>query len=218
MPLDSYANLQASVLDWIARPGDPLVAPAVPDMIVMFEEEARDRLKNRFTEVTLEITPPPATSIIPLPSDYGSMRELYITTSLGNRHMQYQPPYNLDQNLWTYSGYEIAFTIEGLNLRMVGDSGGDDDDDDFVPDTITMVYMQGIPALTSANPTNWLLENYPSLYLWGTLTFAGLYIGDDPRVGGWLQAREAGFQRVQLADRKARYPQGLMIQPDVRNP
>jgi hypothetical protein len=43
MALDSYQNLQGAVLDWLARPGDPLVAPAVPDMITMFEEEARDR-------------------------------------------------------------------------------------------------------------------------------------------------------------------------------
>ena len=45
MPLDTYANLQASILSWLARPGDPLVSPSIPDMIELFEREATRRLK-----------------------------------------------------------------------------------------------------------------------------------------------------------------------------
>ena len=45
MPLSTYAELQASVLGWLARPGDPLVEPAVPDMVRLFEVEANRRLR-----------------------------------------------------------------------------------------------------------------------------------------------------------------------------
>jgi hypothetical protein len=34
----------------------------------------------------------------------------------------------------------------------------------------------------------------------------------------WLGAREAAIERIRLADRRAKYPHGLMIQTDVRNP
>lgn len=211
MPLDSYANLQNSVLDWLARPGDPLVSGCVPDMIVLFEEEARDRLQTRFVEKTIVITPPPDTTVIPLPLDYAELREMWITTNYGNRHFSYQTGRNMDENFWATAGWPVSYTIEGLNLRISGNTGD-------TPDPINMVYLSGIPALSTSAPTNWLLTQYPSAYLWGTLSFAAPYIGDDERIAVWLQAREAAFERIRLADRRAKFPHGLMIQTDVRNP
>jgi hypothetical protein len=212
MPLDSYSNLQNSIMDWLARPADPLIAPAIPDIILMFEEEARDRLRTRFNETVTTITPPPDTTVVPLPSDFVELRELYITTAFGNRHFTYQTPPNMDHNLWYSPGFPAAFTIEGLNLRMTGDSGDN-------PDPINIVYMSGLPGLSAAVPSNWLLQQYPSLYLFGCLTYAEPYIGDDPRFQIWGAAREAGFERIRLADRKAKYTGGpLVIQTDVRNP
>jgi hypothetical protein len=303
MPFDSYANLQSTVLDWLARPGDPLVAPAIPDMIAMFEEEARDRLQTRFTEQTAQLWPIAGLDTIPLPLDYGELRSLWINTAAGRRHFQYQTPRSLDFNLRLYylPNYPAAFTIEGLNLRIVGtpqpvvetpdgESGplvtltpaasatlyqdgriiptsfvgltpqtanaadalssmwvepgtgtavihhasSPNTDQIFAisvvnavdptqaqaqaPGVINIDYLSGIPPLGTAAPTNWLLTKYPSAYLWGTLSFAAPYIGDDPRLQVWLGAREAAIERIRLADRRAKFPHGLMIQTDVRNP
>src|SRR5215831_17360198 len=101
MPLDSYFNLQRSVLDWLARPDDPLVRQEVPTMIQMFEEEARDRLKTRFQEVRTTLVVDPETLSATLPDDFVALRELYLATANGNQHLQYQPPRNMDFNLWT---------------------------------------------------------------------------------------------------------------------
>jgi hypothetical protein len=95
MPLDTYANLQTTVLDWLARPGDPLVAPAVPDMIAMFEEEARDRLQSRFTEKSVAITPDPDSAIV-LPLDW-RLRGVWIDTANGRRRFTFQTPSNMDR-------------------------------------------------------------------------------------------------------------------------
>ncbi|HEX3413096.1 MAG TPA: hypothetical protein VHT00_15360, partial [Stellaceae bacterium] len=69
-----------------------------------------------------------------------------------------------------------------------------------------------------AAPTNWLLTQYPSTYLWGTLSMAAPYIGDDQRMPVWLGMREERIEDIKLADRRAKYPAGLVIQTDVRNP
>lgn len=211
MPLDSYSNLVKSVTDWCARPDDPLLAPAVPDMILMFEEMARDRLRTRFVEKTIQITPPPDTDTIPLPLDYGELREMWVDTMYGRRIFSYQTPPNMDRNLWYVPGWPAAYTIEGLNFRVVGNTGDD-------PDPINMTYLSGLTALGPSTATNWLLTEYPSAYLWGTLAMAGAYIGDDPRIQLWLAAREEKFDDIKLADQKAKYPFGLIIQTDVRNP
>jgi len=212
MPLDSYQNLQKTVLDWLARPDDPLVAPAVPDMILMFEEIARDRLRTRFVEKTVTITPPPSTDTIPLPLDYGELREMWIDTNYGRRVFTYQTPPNMDRNLWYIDGYPQAYTIEGLNLRITGNTA------DSNPDPIHLTYLSGLTGLSAVAPTNWLLTQYPSAYLLGTLSLAAPYIGDDPRIAIWTAGREERIEDIKLADRRAKYPQGLMIQTDTKNP
>jgi hypothetical protein len=199
------------VLDWLARPGDPLVAPAVPDMILLFEEMARDRLRTRFVEKTIVINPPPDTDTIPLPLDYGELRTMWIDTANGRRHFTFQTPVNMDTNLCFLDGYPVAYTIEGLNLRVVGNTGD-------TPDPINLGYLSGLTALSNAAPTNWLLTQYPSTYLWGTLSMAAPYIGDDPRMAVWLGLREERIEDIKLADRRAKYPAGLVIQTDTRNP
>jgi hypothetical protein len=213
MPLDSYQNLQNSVMDWLARPADPLISGVIPDLITLFEEEARDRLKTRFQEAQITLTPPGNTDTFALPLDYEYLREMWINTNYGKRHFTYQTGKNLDTNLYYFSlpGYPVAYTIEGLNLRVVGNPGD-------APDPINIIYMQGLPALSATVPTNWLLKNYPSAYLFGTLTMAAPYIGDDPRLAVWLQGRESVMERIKLADRKNRWPEGLMIQTDTKNP
>lgn len=43
----------------------------------------------------------------------------------------------------------------------------------------TLIYWARIPALTDAQPTNWLLTKAPDAYLYGALTHAGSYLEDD---------------------------------------
>jgi hypothetical protein len=45
MAFDTYANLQTAIMLWLARPNDPLLVNSVPDMITLFEAEARRRLR-----------------------------------------------------------------------------------------------------------------------------------------------------------------------------
>lgn len=211
MALDTYTGLKDSILNWLARPGDPLVAPTVPDMIIMFEEEARDRLKTRFAETPVTLTPDPHSTTLTLPDDFAELREAWVDVNnagSGRQPLFFHEPHNLDTQVWACPGSTYAFTIEGLKMRFVGDSGDD-------PQPIHLNYWQGVPALSDTVTTNWLLRQYPSLYLFGSMSFAEAFIGDDERIGGWVQFRDATLERIARADRKARYTGGpLVIQPD----
>ena len=211
MPLDTYANLQKSIADWLARPDDPLLTPTIPDMITMFEEMARNRLQTRFVEKQVTVTPTPHNSVIPLPLDYAQMREVWIDTNHGRRVFSYQTPANMDHNLWYTPGHPAAYTIEGLSMRITGDPGD-------APDPINLSYLTGITSLSNAVPTNWLLDEYPSAYLFGSLAMAAPFIGDDSRIAVWMAGREERIEDIRLADRKAKYPHGLVIQTDTKNP
>ena len=212
MALDTNSALQATVLRWLARPADTAISSDVPDMITLFEEEARDRLRTRFNEIDTTITTTSGLATVALPTMFEGARELVLQGS-PNQVLTYVTPEQMDETWPDSASHDqpLVFTIIGLNFRFAP-----------IPDsayTIRLVYMQGIPALSGAGGTNWLLANYPSLYLWGTLAMAEAFIGHDERIALWVAAKEAAFDRLLLADRKVRWSgQTLQIKTDVGNP
>lgn len=213
MALDTNANLQTAVLNWLIRPGDALISPSVPDMIVLFEVEARDRLKTRFNEAQTTLTTVAGNPRVTLPADYWELRSIKIEGVPTGRPV-YMTPEQMDET-WTgdQKDQPVNYTIEGLTLRLAP-----------TPDTaytIDLGYMQGLTGLASLGDggTNWLLTRYPDLYLFGTLAEAEGFIADDERISGWLGRREAAFNRVSLTDIKARWSGSvLQIKTDVGNP
>lgn len=185
MPFSTYDELQASILNWLGRPDDPLVAPAVPDFIVLFETEARDRLQGRFAE-QLDVEIWGTDGVFPLPYDFASVRRVMY----GGASLRFHPPYVVD-DMTEGGGRPLWYTIEGLQLRIAP-----------APDTdqpLVLDYIQGLPALSTRIQSNWCLKQYPDLYLYGSLAAAEGYIGNDERVAGWIQLRDAAFERVRRA-------------------
>ena len=76
MALDTYSGLQTAILSWLARPGDTLVEPAVPDMIRLFEREATRRLKVAGAEKRASLTA--LSSAVLLPADFGELTPRHI--------------------------------------------------------------------------------------------------------------------------------------------
>lgn len=212
MALDTYANLQTSILNWLARPGDTLISAAAPDMIALFEAAARDRLRTRFEEVSSTLTATGGTATVALPADFWEFRGPPRLRTNPVVSLVYMAPAEL-YDTWasTTTDRPVNYTIEGLNLKF-----GPTPDAVY---TVDIDYMQGLPSLSDSAPTNWLLTRYPDLYLFGSLVMAEAFIGDDDRAVGWLQATEGIYARIAESDRKARWSGGpLTVQTDVRNP
>jgi hypothetical protein len=69
--------------------------------------------------------------------------------------------------------------------------------------TIDMVYYGKIPALSTANTTNWLLTKAPDVYLYGALTHAAPFLMDDQRMAVFSQIYLARVQSLQDESQKA---------------
>ena len=212
MALDSYSSLQTTVATWLGRPADTNIADNVADMITLFEAEARRRLKTRFNEVETTLTTVGGTATVALPSDFGEMREIKITDSSDDETLKFAPPAQMDEAYASLTTDEpILYTIEGTNLRLKP-----------VPDTaysITILYMQTLPALSNSATTNWLLTHHPDAYLFGTLAEAEAFIGDDPRFPLWKQRRDEVFASILVSDEVARWSGGpLIMKTDTGNP
>jgi hypothetical protein len=199
MPFTSYSELQTAVMNWLARPNDPLIAPSVPDMVTLFEREARRRLKVGDAEQRAYMTVS-GTAVVALPPD---CRELRLVTS-GGQPLLYVTPIELPGG----AGPPFKYTLHGRELRLGPGPSGDV--------TIEILYQTGVPPLSDANPSNWLLREHPDAYLYGTLVAAEAFIGHDERIQLWAQAGAAVFESIEQADRKMRWSGSpLQIRPDI---
>lgn len=197
MALDTYTALQTAVLGWLARPGDPLVAPAVPDMIQLFEAEANRRLRVVDAEKFVSLTVPPD-GVMTLPSDCWGIRSV----NWNGVQLEYRPPGS--EVFWQVGGEPrfYSLVLYGAYTLYVGPSSGG---------TIQLIYQIGVPPLGPSQPVNWLLVGHADAYLFGTLAEAELYVGHDERVQIWLQRRDAAFASIEAYDRKTRWAGPMQI-------
>lgn len=70
--------------------------------------------------------------------------------------------------------------------------------------TATIEYYSRLQVLSATVTTNWILEDYPDLYLYGSLLQATAYIGDDARLGLWKTAYDAALDACMASGKRAR--------------
>ena len=59
-----------------------------------------------------------------------------------------------------------------------------------------MIYRASIPALSDSNTSNWLLEEAPDAYLYGTLMQTAPWLREDERVAMWGSLYAQAIQSV----------------------
>lgn len=70
--------------------------------------------------------------------------------------------------------------------------------------TLELEYYQKIPALDAVTTTtNWLIEDHPDVYLYGTALHSAPYLKDDNRLQTWATLFAAAVARVNASGAKA---------------
>lgn len=75
--------------------------------------------------------------------------------------------------------------------------------------SIELLYNQEVPALTSSNTTNWIVNEYPGIYLYGTAYKIALELRDNEQIAKYkaLYDGEMGLlANQQVAEKYAREP------------
>jgi hypothetical protein len=217
MALSTFSALKTAVALWLARPGDTLITGSIPDMVTLFEAEARRQLRNINNEATGTLTIAAGDSTVQMPSDFLELRSARISSVNPRVPLTFLTPDQFDSSEDAdQTGRPEFFTIEdvalGPRMRFAPISDG--------AYTFTIRYYAALVALGNGTAqVNWLLTNHPDAYLFGTLAEAEAYIGHDERIGLWIQRRDASLASVNLAGRKALFGGGsLQIKTDTGNP
>ena len=77
---------------------------------------------------------------------------------------------------------------------------------------LELIYRAAIPVLTADNPSNWLLDRSPDLYLFGALAEAEPYLRNDDRVTLWQSKANGIIADMQYEAERASFPQGKLKQ------
>jgi hypothetical protein len=157
MAITTYSELQASVAAWAHRSD---LSAVIPDFITLAEERMNRDLRVRQMEVALAETAI-ASNVIAAPADTAGVKTLWIvgyeTAPLTPQTFDFVKANGTE-------GVPAHWAWQGDNLYFDG-SG-----------TVTGVLYEKIPALSASNTTNWLLTAAPSLYLFGALAEAFVYV------------------------------------------
>ena len=171
MALDTYADLKTSLANWLHRAD---LEALIPDFIRLAEIQMNADVTSRSMETRVVLTATAGDANLDLPGDVLDIRRLQVLGSF-NRVLIYRSADEVAQeNPLSRSGVPEVFMVHGSSLELAP-----------IPDSnysIELLYFQRIPALSDANPTNWLLTICPNAYLYGALLAAQPYLINDERI------------------------------------
>ena len=191
MALATFADLQASVASWLHR--DDLTA-AIPDFITLAESRINRKLRVRQQMTATTLSTVASTASVALPADWLQWHSLRVTAPASP--LEYMPG-TLQERTYapTDIGCPTTYTIRGDSLILAP-----------VPDTvysIAAVYYAKVPALSDSATTNWLLTDWPGLYLFATLAESAPFLGNDARIPVWESKYASELDSVLRSDRES---------------
>jgi hypothetical protein len=196
MALGTYSDLQAAVASWMDRTD---LGAAIPDFIALFETAAKAELplRTRYNLAATTLTTTAGVATVALPADFLEARALVNQTDPKDVLDPYTPAALYTQFPDGQGGRPRGFTTVGGTLELAPK-----------PDAaygLKLYYYQRITPLSNEAPTNWLLANFPNLYLFGALVAAEAYLGTDPRLKLWGDLYDDLLQKLAAANERAQY-------------
>ena len=196
MALTNYTELKASLANWLNR--SDLTTEIGDDFIKLTEADFNSKLRVRSMIAQVNITVNAET--VALPTDFLQIRNFYILSGQTKTPLVYTTPSSMDTTSGTSTtGKPTTFTILGDTLRFSPK-----------PDatyTAVMNYFRKFPALSSTVSTNFILENHPAIYLYGSLFHAANFLGgiNPQQIQTWQQMFATALERLELNDREDEY-------------
>lgn len=191
-PLGQYDTLVNSIRAWLNR--DDLTNLQITEFIAMFEARMNRVLRHPEMEEVVAATL--TTGNNALPADFLAMRAIYRDT----QELKAMTPAAIVREYGTGSGYAVAYSIIGSQPRKIrlGPQPASNT-------PVTMIYYKKLTGVDENNADNWLLNEHPDLYLYGTLLAAEAFLANDDRLGIWKRAFDESLQELDRSAQNDRF-------------
>ena len=193
MALDTYANLKASIADFLNR--DDLTT-VIADFITLAEADFGPKIKHWRMEKRSNATT--SAQFMDVPDDF--LEPIRFGMDTKNEHrVEFASTAEMAQmreNTEDETGTPKFWTFTDGKIELFPTPDG--------TYTTELVYIASITALSDSNTTNWLLTYHPNVYLYGALVQSAPYLRDDERTGVWAAMYQTALDGVAESDRRAR--------------
>ena len=197
MALDTYANLQTEIADWLNRSDFTSV---IPTFIDLAESDLNENVRHpRMHERSYNDV---STEFVVLPDDFLEMESIHILQNSIRYTLNHLGLEQMNIENQGASGQPGFFTIVGNQIRLYP-----------TPDTtyrVEMIYYEQIPALSDTNTTNWLLTWKPHAYLYGALYHAAIYMRDPQGKADWGEKFIATLRLIKRDARRHKFGGGAL--------
>ena len=215
MAITNFAELKAAISSWTAR--SDLTTAYLEEFIDLAEtwlkREPADPdasevggIRSNITRATGNLSG----ATLALPSDFLEMYRLTITESGSYTTLRYLSPTELSIYHQSGTGLPQFFTISDVI------------EFDIEPDSTyayELSYYPSVPALSDSQTTNWVITNYPDVYLAATMFHASRFLQDDKASTNWLQQYKASAYSASQTYLTGRSSQGsIAIKTDSSTP
>lgn len=190
MSLANYTDLQTSIAAWLHNTA---LTANIPDFIALAEARiARDlRLRKQITTTTLTTTAD--VEYVTLPDAFVEAESVDITANGIRKTMRNRSIEQMDLRypVGLYTSIPEEYAILGQTMRI-----GPAPDGAY---SINVTYYTRFDPLSTTS-TNWLLTNFPGIYLFGALAEAAPFMIEDARTQVWEAKYQAEAQNIQKVD------------------
>jgi hypothetical protein len=194
MALTTYSDLQTTVANYLGRSD---LSSQIPDFISLAEIRLSRQLRLRQMLKTVTSLTTGGDSTVGLPSDFLSVRDLYIDQS-PRQPLTYLSPSAFTRDARAHeSGVPVFYTQKGLEFEL-----GPQPDTAYV---LVLLYYARPEPLSSTNPSNTYLAVCPDVLLYGALLEAEPYLMNDGRVEVWSSLYGNAIQSLAESDNSSEY-------------
>ena len=135
-----------------------------------------------------------------LPSDFLAMRSIHIEGA-PDRPLKALAPNAVAVNYTGTTGTPVAYVQRGRgSIQLVPPPAK--------AITLRLHYYAHVPSMESDTASNWLLLKYPNLYLYGALSVAAAYLGDEALLNRYGSLFEVEIARLIEVGKRDRYGSG----------
>lgn len=195
MAITNYGELKSAVADFLNRSD---LTSVIPTFIDFAEAEFNRNLRVRQMVTRAEAVIDTRFSAVP--ADFIEAKDLVIVTGNPVTPLQFvtqQEMAQLRNTSITSAGKPKYFSVVGGQFEVAP-----------TPDSVyslEMSYFGQIDALTDDGDTNWLLREYPDIYLYTSLMHSAPYLKDDERITVWAQLAAKAKEELISRDTSASF-------------
>lgn len=195
MAITDYASLKDAVKSYAAR-NDTVFTDQFDTFLADAERRIYDGYGKNIPPVRLQQMETVATLAFvggeaALPDDYLQLKDVSNPENNGSA-LTYLPPQAMHGH---GSGSPVYYTTIGTDIKISPSYGGN----------IVIHYIAKFPAITAENSDNYLLINYPNIYLWAMLIEAFAFLRDTEEETKATQRYQAVISAIKTATRDKTY-------------